>query len=261
MKSGSLLLPAAIVLALLFGAPQALLLSNAWGTDSFARLFDPLYAAILWRSLVLAGGTTLLTLLVGFPVAWALVRAVPERLRGVVLLLLTLPLWTSVLVKLYAWVFLLRAGGLVSQAGAWLGFDTPNLLYTTSAVAIGQLYIELPYMVLPIYASLERIDPSLLDAASDLGASPRAVLTKVVIPLAGPGIAAGCVLVFVPSLGSILAPDLLGGAKTAWVGTLIASQFGTARDPVFGSALAFALSVLTVALFIVFRRFLARAQE
>jgi spermidine/putrescine transport system permease protein len=116
-------------------------------------------------------------------------------------------------------------------------------------------------MILPIYASLERIDRSLLDAAQDLGASPLATLRRVVIPLASPGIVAGCVLVFVPALGSVLVPDLLGGAKTAWVGTLITSQFSTARDPVFGSAMAFTLSVLTLVAFLVFGRFLAKAQE
>ena len=261
MKARPLLLPALATLAVLFAAPQLVLLSGTADGAVWARLFDPLYAGIFGRSVAMAAGTTLVTLLVGFPVAWALVRAVPERLRGPLLLLVTLPLWTSVLVKLYAWVFLLRSGGLISRVLAWLGSDSPSLLYTTGAVAIGQLYVELPYMILPIYASLERIDGSLLDAARDLGASPGAALRRVVIPIAAPGIIAGCVLVFVPSLGSVLVPDLLGGARTAWVGTLITNQFGTARDPVFGSAMAFALSVVTLSTFILFGRFLAKAQE
>jgi spermidine/putrescine transport system permease protein len=164
-------------------------------------------------------------------------------------------------VKLYAWVFLLRTGGLLSQVLVFFGSDSPSLLYTTTAVAIGQLYVELPYMILPIYAALERIDPSLIDAAQDLGANPRLTLSRVVIPIAAPGIVAGCVLVFVPSLGSVLVPDLLGGAKTAWVGTLITSQFGAARDPAFGSAMAFTLSALTLLAFLLFGRFLAKAQE
>ena len=116
-------------------------------------------------------------------------------------------------------------------------------------------------MILPIYASLERVDRSLIDAARDLGATPTKALSRVVIPIAAPGIVAGCVLVFVPALGSVLVPDLLGGAKTAWVGTLITNQFGAARDPAFGSALAFTLSVLTLGAFLVFRRFLSEAQE
>lgn len=261
MKSNRLLLPAAATLLVLFLAPQLMLLSRTGDSSVWLRLFDPLYATIFGRSVAMAFATTLLTLLVGFPVAWALVRAAPQRWRGPLLLLVTLPLWTSVLVKLYAWVFLLRSGGLLSQLLATLGSDSPSLLYTTTAVALGQLYIELPYMILPIYASLERMDSTLIDAAHDLGASPTATLARVVIPIAAPGIVAGCVLVFVPSLGSVLVPDLLGGAKTAWVGTLITSQFGQARDPAFGSALAFTLSVLTLAAFFVFGRFLRKAQE
>jgi spermidine/putrescine transport system permease protein len=236
------------------------MLLSLTGGPVWFRLLDPLYAGIFWRSVLMALGTTVATLLVGFPVAWALVRAVPERWRGPALLFITLPLWTSVLVKLYAWVFLLRSGGLLSRLLGFLGADSPGLLYTTTAVAIGQLYVELPYMILPIYASLERIDRSLIDAAHDLGASSRTTLTRVVIPISFPGIMAGCVLVFVPSLGSVLVPDLLGGAKTAWVGTLITSQFGAARDPALGSAMAFTLSVLTLGTFLLFGRFLSKVQ-
>lgn len=261
MKARQLLAPALVTGLVLFVAPQLMLLQAASDRSVWVRLFDPLYATIFWRSVAMALGTTAATLLVGFPVAWALVRAVPQKARGAFLLLVTLPLWTSVLVKLYAWVFLLRKGGLLSQLLTLLGSDSPSLLYTTTAVAIGQLYVELPYMILPIYASLERIDRSLIDAAQDLGASPARTLARVVIPIAAPGIVAGCVLVFVPSLGSVLVPDLLGGAKTAWLGTLITSQFGTARDPAFGSAMAFTLSVLTLGAFLLFGRFLAKAQE
>lgn len=261
MKSVRLLFPALATLLALFVVPQLMLLSLTGGANVWTRLLDPLYGTIFVRSIAMAFATTVITLAVGFPVGWALVRAVPERWRGPLLLLVTLPLWTSVLVKLYAWVFLLRSGGLLSRFLAWFGSDAPSLLYTTTAVAIGQLYVELPYMILPIYASLERIDRSILDAAQDLGASPLAAMRRVVIPIAAPGIIAGCVLVFVPSLGSVLVPDLLGGAKTAWIGTLITSQFSTARDPAFGSAMAFALSVPTLGAFLLFGRFLAKAQE
>ncbi len=261
MKSSRLLFPAAATLGVLFITPQLMLLSQSGDGSVWHRLLDPLYATIFGRSVAMALGTTVVTLLVGFPVAWALVRAVPARWRGSFLLLVTLPLWTSVLVKLYAWVFLLRSGGLLSQLLTLLGSDSPSLLYTTTAVALGQLYIELPYMILPIYASLERIDSSLVDAAHDLGADATTALMRVVVPIASPGILAGCVLVFVPTLGSVLVPDLLGGAKTAWVGTLITSQFGQARDPAFGSAMAFTLSVLTLGAFLIFGCFLKKAQE
>ncbi|MEO8358879.1 MAG: ABC transporter permease [Vicinamibacteria bacterium] len=261
MKSFRLLLPALATLLALFVVPQLMLLSLTGGSSVWARLLDPLYGTIFLRSVAMAFATTLITLAVGFPVAWALVRAVSAKWRGPLLLLVTLPLWTSVLVKLYAWVFLLRSGGLLSRLLTWFGSDAPSLLYTTTSVAIGQLYVELPYMILPIYASLERIDRSILDAAQDLGATPLTAMRRVVIPIAAPGIIAGCVLVFVPSLGSVLVPDLLGGAKTAWIGTLITGQFTTARDPAFGSAMAFALSVLTLGAFLLFGRFIAKAQE
>ena len=260
MKAWRLLLPSFVAVLVLYAAPQLMLLSRS-DASVWSRLIDPLYAAILWRSIAMALCTTLVTLVAGFPVAWALVRAVPPRWRGALLLLVTLPLWTSVLVKLYAWVFLLRSGGLLSQLMAFFGSTAPSLLYTTEAVALGQLYVELPYMILPIYASLERLDPSLIDAARDLGASTFTTLRRVVIPIASPGIVAGCILVFVPSLGSVLVPDLLGGAKTAWLGTLITSQFGAARDPAFGSAMAFSLSALTLLTFVTFRRFLSQAHE
>jgi spermidine/putrescine transport system permease protein len=256
-----LLVPAVATLIALFVVPQLILLANTGDVGVWIRLFDPLYGAILGRSVAMALATTAITLLVGFPVAWALVRAVPERLRPPILLLLTLPLWTSVLVKLYAWVFLLRSGGLLARMLSAFGSDAPSLLYTTTAVAIGQLYVELPYMILPIYASLERIDATVLDAAQDLGATPLKTLWRVVVPMAQNGIIAGCILVFVPSLGSVLVPDLLGGAKSAWVGTLITSQFSTARDPAFGSALSFALSLVTFAAFILFGRFISKVQE
>lgn len=261
MNSRRLLLPAVATLAVLYAAPQLMLLFRAGTEPVWSRLLDPLYAAIFGRSLLMALATTIATLVLGFPVAWALVRAVSPKYRNGVLLLITLPLWTSVLVKLYAWVFLLRAGGLFARIFALFGAESPSLLYTTAAVALGQLYVELPFMILPIYASLERIDGSLIDAARDLGAGPLATIRRVVIPIALPGIVAGCVLVFVPALGSVLVPDLLGGARSAWVGTLITAQFGSAHDPAFGSALAFALSVLTLGTFLLFGRFLGKAQE
>lgn len=263
--------PALVVIVIFFVLPQGLLLvsppelagqpSPVLNFDVFARLIDPLYIRVFWRSLLLAAGTTLLTLIVGFPVAWALVRAVPPRHRNAALFLVTLPLWTSVLVKIYAWMFILRTGGLLDRLLAAVGIPGLSLLYTDAAVALGQLYIELPFMVLPIYAVLERMDERILEAARDLGAREWTVFRRVVVPLAMPGIVSGCVLVFVPSLGSVLAPDLLGGAKSAWLGTLITGQFGAARDPAFGSALSFSLSVLTLVTFAATRRFLRAAHQ
>jgi spermidine/putrescine transport system permease protein len=156
---------------------------------------------------------------------------------------------------------MLRSEGLLNLWLAKLGLPALNLLYNDFAVLIGQLYGELPFMILPLYASLERLDRSLLEAAADLGAGPARALWRVTIPLTAPGIVAGCVLVFIPSLGAYLAPDLLGGARTVYIGNLVQSQFAVARDMPFGSALSFLLSLAVLALLFLFRRPLRAAQE
>jgi spermidine/putrescine transport system permease protein len=172
-----------------------------------------------------------------------------------------LPFWTSFLVRMYAWIFMLRSEGLVNLWLAKLGLPGLNLLYNDFAVLLGQLYGELPFMILPLYASIERLDRSLLEAASDLGAGPSRALWRVTIPLTAPGIVAGCLLVFIPSLGAYLAPDLLGGARTVYIGNLVQSQFAVARDMPFGSALSFLLSLAVLVMLYLFRRPLRAAQE
>ena len=184
---------------------------------------------------------------------WLALRA-PARWRSALLVLVILPFWTSFLVRMYAWVFVLRTEGLLNTLLLQVGLPALPLLYNDAAVLLGQVYGELPFMILPLYASLEKLDRALLEAAADLGASPTRALLSVTLPLVRPGIAAGCVLVFIPSLGSYLAPDLLGGARTVYIGTLIQSQFAVARDMPFGSALSFLLSLVALALLWLFRR-------
>ena len=191
--------------------------------------------------------------------AYWLARRVPRRWRSALLVLVILPFWTSFLVRMYAWMFILRSEGILNAALSAVGLPAVNLLYTDAGVLLGQVYGELPFMILPLFASLERLDDTLLDAAADLGASPAAVFRRVVLPLSAPGVVAGCLLVFVPSLGAYLAPDLLGGARTAYVGNLIQSQFAVARDIPFGAALSFVLSVLVALSLLAFRRPLQRA--
>ena len=262
-----LLLPLAAVLLLLFYAPQALLLvvslgrRSAYGTVVYAlgpanylRAIDPLYLVILWRSLVLACATTLVCLLVGYPVAYWLGRVVRPRWRMPLVTLVILPFWTSFLVRMYAWIVLLRSEGVVNHLLTALGAPTLELLYNDAAVLLGQIYGELPFMIIPLYVSLEKLDAALLEAAADCGAGPVRTFTSVVVPQTMPGIVAGCVLVFIPTLGAYLAPDLLGGGKTAYVGNLIQSQFAVARDMPFGAALSFLLSLLVVLLLFVFRK-------
>jgi spermidine/putrescine transport system permease protein len=269
-----LLAPSLLLLLVLFYLPQALLFAvslghrSAYGgvvrdvaLENYLRALQPLYLGILGRSLALAAATTVLCLAIGFPVAWWLARRVPARLRGTLLALVVLPFWTSFLVRMYAWIVLLRSEGIVNLALAAAGLPRPELLYNDFAVLVGQVYGELPFMIIPLYVSLEKLDGALVEAAADCGASPARAFASVVVPLALPGIAAGCLLVFIPSLGAYLAPDLLGGGRTAYVGNLIQSQFAVARDMPFGAALSFVLSLVIVLLLLVFRRPLRAAQE
>jgi spermidine/putrescine transport system permease protein len=268
-----LLLPCVLALVLLFLLPQLLMLEaslgrrshlggivHEWSLANYARALEPLYLWILARSLGLAFATTVLCLVVAYPVAYWIALKAPARFRSALLVLVILPFWTSFLVRMYAWIFVLRSEGLLNLALLSLGLPKLNLLYNDFAVMLGQLYGELPFMILPLYASIEKLDRSLLEAAADLGARPRDTLFRVTLPLTAPGIVAGSILVFIPSLGAFLAPDLLGGARTVYIGNLIQSQFAIARDMPFGSALSFLLSLLVLLMLYLFRKPLASAQ-
>jgi spermidine/putrescine transport system permease protein len=215
---------------------------------NYTSIADPLYLRIFWRSLWLAVLTTVICLLMGFPLAYVIARA-PQRWQGVLLLLVIIPFWTNFLVRTYAWMFILRSEGLLSTVLSALGLthEPLNLLFTDTAVLIGLVYGYLPFMVLPLYAALERLDPSLIEAAWDLYARPLHVFTRVVLPLSKPGVIAGCVLVFIPSLGAYVTPDLLGGARSMMIGNLIQHQYLVVRDWPFGSALSFVLMAVVLA--------------
>ena len=268
-----LLIPCALTLVVLFLLPQLLMFESSlgrrdayggivhqWGPANYLRALEPIYLVILARSIGLAFVTTALCLLVAWPMAYWLALRVPDRWRSGLLVLVILPFWTSFLVRMYAWVFALRSEGLVNLFLGRFGVGPLPLLYNDFAVLLGQVYGELPFMILPLYASLEKLDHSLLEAASDLGARPVRALLRVTLPLSAPGIVAGCVLVFIPSLGAFLAPDLLGGARTVYIGNLIQSQFAVARDMPFGAALSFLLSLTVLVLLYLFRRQLRESQ-
>ena len=229
-----------------------------WTVDSYVKflfdrdLMDELvlntdYLAIFARSFVLAVLAVVITLAIGLPVALYIALQEPRR-RNLLLLLITIPFWVNLLVRTYAWILLLRNGGLVEQGlnGLGFGLDGLNVLYTPGAVAIGLVYAYLPFMVLPIYASLEKMDWRLVEAAFDLGARRWQALRRIVLPLAMPGIVAGCLLVFVPALGTYYIPELLGGGKQMMIGSLIQVQFGSARNWPFGAALAFTLLAMVL---------------
>ena len=261
------LAPAWVWLWVLFVAPFAIVaaysfltrgayggLGLPWTGENFARLVDPLYLVILVRSFVVAGVATATCVVLAFPLALFISRA-GER-KNLYMQLVMLPFWTSFLVRTYAWLFLLRDTGLINTLLMKAGvIRSPlPLLYNDGAVLLGLVYGFLPFMVLPIYATLERLDPALLEAAADLGARPWTALWRVTIPLTSPGIRAGAILVFIPCLGAYLTPDLLGGGRTAMIGNLVQNQFTTARDWPFGSAVSLGLMAIVAVLVVVFLR-------
>lgn len=254
-------LPTWIWMVGLFATPFAIVLSysfltrgvyggveHPWTLQNYQLLFDPLYLSILVRSFGMALVATLLCLILAFPAALFISRS--AKRKNLYLQLVMLPFWTSFLVRTYAWLFLLRDTGLVNTVLQKVGIiHSPlQLLYNDGAVLLGLVYGYLPFMVLPIYATLERLDPLLPEAAADLGARPWATVLRVIVPLSRPGIIAGSVLVFIPCLGAYLTPDLLGGGRTVLVGNLVQSQFTTARDWPFGSAVSMLLMLLVTLL-------------
>jgi spermidine/putrescine transport system permease protein len=216
-------------------------------------MFNTDYLSIFSRSFQLALVTTVLTLLVAFPVAFYIALQTPKQ-RTWLMLLITIPFWTNLLVRTYAWILLLRNGGLIDSSLHSLGvLNSPiNLMYTPIAVQIGLVYAFLPFMVLPIYTSLEKLDWRLLEAAYDLYANRWQTMRRIVIPLAAPGMVAGCILVFVPALGTFFIPELLGGAKTLMIGNLIQQQFGVSRNWPFGAALSFALLAVVLIFMLIY---------
>jgi len=257
------LLPARVWMALFFAAPLAIVgaysfltrgdyggVEYPWTIESYTRLADPLYLAILWRSLWIAGLSTAICVAMGFPLALFISRA--GKRKNLYLQLVLLPFWTSFLVRTYAWLFILRDTGLINTILSALHIiKSPlPLLYNDGAVLLGLVYSFLPFFVLPMYATLERLDPALAEAAADLGAPPWRTLWRVVIPVSKPGIIAGAVLVFIPCLGAYLTPDLLGGGKSVMLGNLVQNQFTTARDWPFGSAASLVLMLASAILLV-----------
>ena len=209
--------------------------------------FDPIYLNIIGRSVGLAAIATLGCLILGFPVAYYITRQ-NARTQSLLLFLVTLPFWTNLLVRTYAWILILANDGIIEQPLKFLGVieDSLNMMYTNGAIGIGLIYTYIPLMVLPIYASLEKLDFRLIEAAHDLYANRLEVARKIIIPLASPGIIAGCILVLIPSLGAFVAPNLLGGGKKMMMGSLIQNQFSAARNWPFGSALSMCLLALVM---------------
>ncbi|AVH65083.1 polyamine ABC transporter permease [Nostoc sp. 'Peltigera membranacea cyanobiont' 213] len=220
-------------------------LVNPNGFQNYIRIFDPLYIQVIVRSLFFAFGTTIICLILGFPVAYWIAQIAPQRWRNLLLLGFVLPLWTSSLLRSYAWITILRPTGLLNSLLSTFGLPTLQLLNQSQAVFIGMSYSLLPYMVLILYASLEKLDKRLLEAAADLGANPVETFCQVTVPQILPGIAAASMLVFITGLGDFVDPELLGGASSMTAARLIYNQFlGATQNWGFGSALSMTLILL-----------------
>ncbi|WP_251862327.1 ABC transporter permease [Clostridium sp. Marseille-Q2269] len=213
--------------------------------ENYKRLIDPMYGQILIKTLIISISTTLGCLIIGYPFAYFIGRS-SKKYRGLLLLLVILPFWTNSLVRTYAWIILLKTEGVINTYLMRLGLihSPMQMLYTDGAVFVGMLYIMLPFMVLPIYTSIEKLNMSYIEAANDLGASPYKTFKEITLPLTLPGIIAGCMLVFIPTLGYFFISDLMGGSKTMLISNLIKNQFLTSRDWPFGSAIAVILIIL-----------------
>ncbi len=260
------LLPCLLVLAISLGtyAPDSVPpVELGLSFKSFALLFsDDLYLAAWLSSLRIAATSTLVALLLGYPMAYAIARAAPNR-RPLLLMLVVLPFWTSFLIRIYAWMGLLADNGLIERFLRWSGLasNPGTILGTEWAIHLGIVYAYLPFMVLPLYATLEKLDDSLLEAAADLGAKPFAAFLTVTLPLSLPGIVAGCLLVFIPAVGEFVIPDLLGGTETLMIGKVLWDEFFTNGDWPLASAVAVCLLVLLVGPIAIFQRNQARSLE
>jgi spermidine/putrescine transport system permease protein len=222
---------------------------------NYRRALDPLYVAVLARSAWLALVTTVISVVLAYPVAWA-IRAGSPRRRGLLLALVIIPSWMNLLIKNYAWIVILRREGVLNTLLGSLGLiDEPlALLFSPTAVLIGLVHTYLPFMVLPLYVALDRMDWSLVEAARDLGAGRAAVFRRVVVPQTLTGVAVGCTLVFIPTLGAFVTPDLLGGPSSLMIGTLIENQLLQVRNWPFASALSVLLMLVVGAMLLAVRR-------
>lgn len=269
-----LLGPVSLFLAVFFLGPLAIMIVTsflapglyggvewAWYPHNYGRIlgfadpmfedFDPIYIAIFLRSLKIAAMTVLATLLVCYPAAFCISR-LSDRWKNFCLFLITLPFFTSLIVRLFIWVLILRPTGLANEVliGTGIVSRPLDLIYTDGAIILGMVYVFIPFMFMPVYASVEKLDWTLVRASLDLGAGPVRTFLRIILPLTAPGIAGGAVIVFIPALGNFVVPAILGGAKVMMLGNLIEQQFLAARNWPFGSALA--MMVMTVMLVLLF---------
>lgn len=228
--------------------------------------FDSFYLRVVGQSLWLALISTILVIMMAYPLAYYVARS-PAKRRNTLLFLILVPLWTNFVLRIYAWIMILRTQGVLNGVIGWIAgllhlpFAPLDLYPSFGAVLVGMVYEFLPFMILPIYTSLEKIDNSLYEAAADLGANPFRTFFKVTLPLSLPGMTAGVVLVFIPVMGTFIVSDILGGRQTVLIGNLIQRQFLDARDPAFGSALSIFLMLLTLVITLYYTRRFGLGEE
>jgi spermidine/putrescine transport system permease protein len=258
------LVPLGIMVVYSFGQRDVLTLELYWGwtVENYVEIADSLYLSSITRSLILSATATALCLVIGFPVAYYISRQ-PRRRQNLLLLAIMIPFWTSFLVRTYAWVNLLANEGLLQRLGEKLGLvdGTLDVLYTPTAIGIGLVYSYLPLMIFPLYVALERIDPALREAAADLGARRYRVFRRVTLPLAMPGVIAGCILVGIPATGEYVVPAILGGGKTLMYGNVVATQFFEVGNFPFGAALAVSLMTAMTVVLVLSRSRAARLEQ
>ena len=221
--------------------------------ESYTRLFEPLYAQVVWNSLYMSSIATVICLIIGYPFAFMIAKIEPKY-RAILLFLVVLPFWTNSLIRIYGMKIFLGVKGILNETLLGLGFisEPIRILNTEAAVIIGLVYLLLPFMILPLYSAIEKLDHRLLEAAKDLGANAFQRFIKVIIPLTMPGIISGCLLVLLPAMGMFYVADLLGGAKVLLVGNVIKSEFLISRNWPFGSAISIGLTILMAVLIFVY---------
>lgn len=239
-----------LVLILIYSLNSGSDLTNfSFTLENFNRFFEPLYLKILGSSILIAGASTVLCLIIGYPVSY-IISKLPEKKRQNTILIFIIPMWMNFLLRTYAWLTLLGNNGLINKFIGIFGIGPWDLMYNQKAIMIGMIYNFLPFMVLPIYTMLLKIDPKLIEAAKDLGANDFKVFTKIIFPLSLPGIFTGITMVFIPAISTFVVPNLLGGNKLYLIGNLIEKQFTTTGDWGFGSAVSMALIVIMLLILI-----------
>lgn len=249
-----LLLPMALIAMYSFTEPGNSIISFSFTLDHYIKFFtDPDFLLILWRSIMIAVKTTVICLLLGYPVAYFIARS-KERVQNILVLCITIPMWINMLVRTYAWIGLLSEGGLIQRIFSLIGFGNTELLYTEAAVLLGMVYNFLPFMILQINTSLCKMDHSLLEAGADLGASPVQTFLRITLPLSLPGVINGITLVFLPAVSSFFIPKLLGGGQYFLIGNMIENQFITVGEWNFGSAISMIMAIIMMLLMMAVRK-------